>query len=132
MSPYLLIGLLLLALLALYIVRSRQRQKALRAACMAAFESAYAREEVRPTFHMSYGYGLPIFKITHPSRAAHIQAETSGSNKAFCTEIQRVCGAIGSSANPYQATRAIHFAWAKVKNEVFFPRATPPGGNGEA
>ena len=132
MPPYLIVGLLLFALTAWYIVRSRKRQKALRAACMAAFEDAYARDEVKPTFHMSYGYGHPIFKITHPSRAAHVQAETSGANKTFCTEIQRVCGAHGSSANPYQATRAIHFAWAEVKNEVFFPREHPPGGNGEA
>ena len=132
MPPYLIVGLLLLAFCTWYIARSRKRREELRAACLRVFADAYAREEEKPAFHMSYGYGHPIFKVTHPSRAAHVQSESSGANKAFCAGIQSVCGAHGSPTDPYQATRAIHFAWAEVQNEVFFPRAGPPGGNGEA
>jgi hypothetical protein len=88
---------------------------------MSVFAEAYAQTEERPQFYMSYGYGLPIFKITHKSEAAHLQSEGSGANAAFTQGIQRLCEALGTQNNPYLANRAIHFAWAAVGNEVFYP-----------
>ncbi len=132
MQPILLSGFVLIAASAGYIVWARRQSKALRAACVSSFEEAYARAEEKPQFYMSYGYGVPVFKITHNSKEAHLKSESSGENAAFVTGIQRVCGASGSQDNPYQASRAIHFAWAVAGNEVFYPNHKPPGGAGEA
>ena len=132
MNPILLVAAAILVLATLYVARSRRGQKAMRKACQSAFEAAYAKAEDKPSFYMSYGYGVPIFKVTHASHEAHERSESAGANEAFRTGIQSVCGGSGSKANPYQATRAIHFAWLAVSNEVFYPQATHPGGASEA
>ena len=127
MNPILLIPVAILVLVAVYLARSRRRRKALREACQSTFEAAYTKAEHKPSFHMSYGYGVPIFKVTHPSHEAHERSEIAGANEAFRAGVQSVCGESGSKANPYQAARAIHFAWLAVGNEVFYPQATRPG-----
>ena len=132
MQPVLLVGFLLIAAAAAYIVWARRRINALRAACMSVFTQAYAGAKEKPQFYMSYGYGVPIFKITHKSKEAHLESEASGANAAFTAGIQRVCSASGSQNNPYQASRAIQFAWGVVGNEVFYPNQKPPGGASEA
>ena len=98
---------------------------------MSLFAEAYSSAELKPRFHMSYGYGVPIFKITHKSEEEHLRSERSGANAAFAVGIQRICGALGSQSNPYQASRAIHFTWGMVGNEAFYP-ARPSGGASEA
>ena len=125
MNTFLIFAAALIILLALSIARTRKRQKTRRDACQAIFDKVYAETEDKPSLHMSYGYGMPIFKVTHPSRAAHEQSELSGANSSFRRGIQAVCDECGSKANPYDASRAIHFAWLAVGNEVFFPSATP-------
>lgn len=132
MQPLLLVGFLLFAAAAGYIALARRRRNALRAACMSVFTEAYAQVKEKPLFHMSYGYGVPIFKVTHKSKEAHSESEISGANAEFTAGIQRVCGASGSQGNPYQASRAIQFAWAVVGNEVFYPVQKPPSGASEA
>ena len=132
MNPILLVAAAILVLAALYVARSRRRQKALRKACQSAFEAAYAMAEVKPSFDMSYGHGTPILKVTHASHAAHERSENAGANEAFRAGIQSVCGDYGSKTNPFEATRAIHFAWLAVGNEVFYPQATHSGGASEA
>ena len=119
MNTVLLIAAVSLVLVALYIGRARKRQKALREACQNVFETAYTEAEDKPSFHMSYGYGVPIFKVTHASRESHERSEITGANEAFRAGIQSVCRGSGSKANPYQAARAIQFAWLAVGNEVF-------------
>jgi hypothetical protein len=121
MNVFLIVAGALIVLLALSIARTRKRQKKRREACQAIFDGAYAKTNEKPSLHMSYGYGVPIFKVTHPSRAAHEQSELSGANSSFRRGIQAACGECGTKANPYDASRAIHFAWLAVANEVFFP-----------
>ena len=127
MQPLLFVGFLLIAAAAGYVVWARRRSNALRAACMSVFTEAYAGVNEKPQFYMSYGYGVPIFKITHKSMEAHLESEGSGANSAFTAGIQRVCSASGSQNNPYQASRAIHFAWTAVGNEVFYSKPETTG-----
>jgi len=127
MQPLLIVGLFLIASAAGFIVWARRRSNALRAACMSVFTEAYAGAKENPQFYMSYGYGVPIFKITHKSMEAHLEAEGSGANAAFTAGIQRVCSASSSQNNPYQASRAIQFAWAVVGNEVFYSKPETTG-----
>jgi hypothetical protein len=125
------VGVLFL-LLTLFIARARRRQRIRREACEVVFNNVYTESEDKPSFHMSYGYGVPIFKVTHPSRAAHERSELSGANSSFRRGIQTVCGECGTKANPYDAARAIHFAWLAVENEVFFPSPVSNRSRGEA
>ena len=128
MDTILIIAAALVLLLTWSIARIHRRQKARREAFQDVFDNAYARVEDKLSLDMGYGYGVPIFKITHSSREAHERSELSVANADFGRGIQAVCGKSGSRVNPYQATRAIHFAWLAVGNEVFFPPATPPDG----
>ena len=132
MNTILLIASALLALAALFIVKARRRRKALRKACQNAFEAAYTKAVDKPSFYMSYGYGVPIFKVTHSSLEAHEHSASAGANEAFRAGVQSVCGESGSKANPYQAARAIQFAWLAVGNEVFYSQAKHSSGAGEA
>ena len=124
MNAFLLIAGALVILLTLSVARTRKRQRTRREACQAVFDKVYTATEDKPSLHMGYGYGKPIFTVTHPSRAAHDQSELSGANSSFLREIQVVCGECGTQANPYDASRAIHFTWLAVANEVFFPSVT--------
>lgn len=124
MNAFLLIAGALIILITLSVIRTRKRQKTRREACKAVFDKAYAGTEDKPSLHMSYGYGRPVFTVTHPSRAAHERSELSGANSSFRREIQAVCGECGTQASPYDASRAIRFTWLAVASEVFFPSAT--------
>lgn len=124
MKIFLIMAGALILLLTVFIARARKRQKARREVCQAVFDAAYAKSEDTPSLQMSYGYGVPIFKVTHPSRAAYERSELSGANSNFRRGVQAACEECGTQANPYDASRAIHFAWLAVENEVFFPSAT--------
>ena len=126
MNTILIVAAVLLLVLTWSIARTRARRKALREACQKAFNGAYAKAENKPSLEAGYGYGVPTFKVTHSSREAHELSELSGANAEFRRGIQSICGTSGSRENPYQATRAIHFAWLSVQNEAFFPPATNP------
>jgi hypothetical protein len=125
MNAFLIVATALIVLVTLSITRTRRRQRTRREACQAIFDKAYAEAEEKPSLHMSYGYGVPTFEVTHPSRAAHERSELSGANSNFRRGIQAACGECGSKTTPYDAFRAIHFAWLAVGNEVFFPSAAP-------
>lgn len=125
MNAILFIAVALIILLTLSIAGTRKRQKTCGEAFHTIFDKAYAETEDKPSLQISYAYGMPIFKVTHPSRAAHEQSELSGANSSFRLAIQAACDECGSTTNPYDASRAIHFAWLAVGNELFFPSATP-------
>ncbi|WP_271010327.1 hypothetical protein [Paucibacter sp. B51] len=121
MKSFLIMAGALFLLFIVFMARVRKRQKAHREVCQAVFDAAYAKSEDVPSLQMSYGFGMPIFKVTHLSRAAHERSELSGANASFLRGVQAACEECGTQANPYDASRAIHFAWLEVGNEVLFP-----------
>jgi hypothetical protein len=113
-------------------LRSRNKNLRLQAACRGTFDTTYATLRTKPALHMSYSYGVPIFKVTHPSREAHNQSENQGLNSGFVASIQSLCVNCGSKQRPYDAAHAIQFAWLEVTNEVFYPSNKKSPRDGEA
>ncbi len=96
----------LLLLIAAYVVFDRRRHARLRAACVAAFEQAYATTSPLPTFEMSYSYGEPVFKVEFASKEA-MQAAVDA-NAAFLRAIATLCKDRGRKRQ-FKAQRAVFF-----------------------
>jgi len=96
---------LLLAVVA-WVVFDRRRHTRLRAACVAAFEHAYAPVSPRPAFEMSYSYGEPVFQLQFASRA-DMQA-AADANAAFLAAIDALCKDRGRKRQ-FKAQRAVFF-----------------------
>ncbi len=100
------LALLLLAALAGCAVFARRRHLRLRAACAAAFESAYAATRPAPRFAMAYSYGEPVFEVAFASRA-DLQA-AADANAAFLQAIDVLCKDSGRRRQ-FKAQRSVFF-----------------------
>ena len=96
----------LLLLIAGYVVFDRRRHVRLKAACVAAFEQAYAATSPSPAFEMSYSYGEPVFKVEFASKEA-MQA-AADANGAFLQAIDILCKDRGRKRQ-FKAQRAVFF-----------------------
>lgn len=96
----------LLLLVAAYVVFDRRRHARLRAACVAAFERAYAATSPLPAFEMSYSYGEPVFKVEFASRQA--MQDAAGPNGAFLQAVDALCRDRGRKRQ-FKAQRAVFF-----------------------
>ena len=104
--PLTLLFAALLLLIAGYVVFDRRRHARLKAACVAAFEQAYAATSPLPAFEMSYSYGEPVFKVEFASKEA-MQA-AAGANGAFLQAIDILCRDRGRKRQ-FKAQRAVFF-----------------------
>ena len=96
----------LLLLIAGYVVFDRRRHARLKAACTAAFGTAYAKTSPSPAFEMSYSYGEPVFKVEFASKEA-MQA-AAGANAAFLQAVDTLCKDRGRKRQ-FKAQRAVFF-----------------------
>jgi len=103
----LLLGCLLLALVCL----SRVRHGLLKRSAQAVFDRTFGAFQPRPTFKMSYSYGVPTFNIAFASQNDFDRARTSGLTHSFVASIQDLCRGRGSREHPYEASRAVEFSW---------------------
>src|SRR5262245_42634474 len=95
----------------LYFVRVQHA--ALGRAERAIFDRFVGTVEPSPTYRMGYAYGVPVFRIVFASEEGYSQAQRGGLAESFVAAIQELCGNRGSRNRPYDAGRAVEFAWLR-------------------
>ncbi len=105
--------LLVITLLLGYVLKNRRAMVQFESACKLAFEDSFKSTSQQPAFQMEYLYGLPAFSVIHITKDDYELSKHEGAHESFTAAVQKLCQHYGSNERPYEASRAINFAWTK-------------------